>query len=1028
MARPPSMDTFDVYFQRADLDRDGRISGHEAVAFFQGSNLPNHVLAQIWMHADQNRIGFLSRQEFHNALRLVTVAQSGRELTPDIVKAALFGPAAAKIPPPQINPVPGSVPVNSVQQTVPQPGPTAAHSVGFRQQAPPTAGMTQQFSPSPDIMRPPQAAAGVSSLPMQAPGMGLSGAGSISGSQRPSSNVPSVSPDWLGSRQPNSQIPNRGISPPSMVSEGINLSTQGSILSITPRPPTPSGVTPGVSPKLQDPVKDSRALVLSGDGFGGDVFSATPSQPKQAAPTPTFSGSMPNSSAIVPASVAPQPAAKQSQPDPFASMVNLPTSTSQMQRPSSGVRPNLSATTQSTSGLNMSGVSVGTSTPASSQSQIPWPRMTPQNITKYTNVFVEVDTDRDGKITGEQARNLFLSWRLPREVLKQVWDLSDQDNDSMLSLREFCTALYLMERFREGRPLPVVLPDSVKFDQLLPIPTQAAPAYGGTAWRPSPGFPQPGMSAARPPVAPTNATRPPVPVQLSHQPDVRPQTMPPKSRMPTLEKQLVNQLSSQEQSSLNSKLQDATDADKKVGELEKEILDSKEKIEFYRTKMQELVLYKSRCDNRLNEITERALADRREVESLAKKYEEKYKQVGDVASKLTIEEATFRDVQERKMELYNAIVKMEQGGSADGLLQVRADRIQSDLEELVKGLNERCKKYGLRVKPAALVELPFGWQPGIQEGAADWDEDWDKFEDEGFVTVKELTVDVPNIAAPAKPKSNLVWNEKVSSDELFDASPTVDGNSEKPSRLVEPVSTVERVPESGSAYAQSEDGSARSPPGTPPGRSSLESPSQDFSPLRFGKDISIDASPRGKDSHSDHGAAESTLSGDKFTDDHSWGPTFDANDDADSIWGFGSKDADFDRSRDNSFFGGSDFGLNPIRTMDSPSAESVYQKKSFFADSVPGTPLFNSSSPPRFSQASEDHSFDNFSRFDSFNMHDSGLFAPRESLARFDSIRSTRDSGAFTSFDDSDPFGSTGPFKSLDNQTPRRTSDNWSAF
>lgn len=24
-----------------------------------------------------------------------------------------------------------------------------------------------------------------------------------------------------------------------------------------------------------------------------------------------------------------------------------------------------------------------------------------------------------------------------------------------------------------------------------------------------------------------------------------------------------------------------------------------------------------------------------------------------------------------------------------------------------------------------------GWQAGIQEGAADWDENWDKFEDEG---------------------------------------------------------------------------------------------------------------------------------------------------------------------------------------------------------------------------------------------------------------------------------------------------------
>lgn len=30
---------------------------------------------------------------------------------------------------------------------------------------------------------------------------------------------------------------------------------------------------------------------------------------------------------------------------------------------------------------------------------------------------------------------------------------------------------------------------------------------------------------------------------------------------------------------------------------------------------------------------------------LAKKYEEKYKQVAEVASKLTIEEASFRDIQ-----------------------------------------------------------------------------------------------------------------------------------------------------------------------------------------------------------------------------------------------------------------------------------------------------------------------------------------------------------------------------------------------
>lgn len=41
------MEKFEEYFQKADADRDGRISGAEAVAFLQGSNLPRQVLAQV---------------------------------------------------------------------------------------------------------------------------------------------------------------------------------------------------------------------------------------------------------------------------------------------------------------------------------------------------------------------------------------------------------------------------------------------------------------------------------------------------------------------------------------------------------------------------------------------------------------------------------------------------------------------------------------------------------------------------------------------------------------------------------------------------------------------------------------------------------------------------------------------------------------------------------------------------------------------------------------------------------------------
>lgn len=39
---------------------------------------------------------------------------------------------------------------------------------------------------------------------------------------------------------------------------------------------------------------------------------------------------------------------------------------------------------------------------------------------------------------------------------------------------------------------------------------------------------------------------------------------------------------------------------------------------------------------------------------------------------------------------------------------MRADGIQSDLEELLKALAERCKKHSVEVKSSALIELPPG--------------------------------------------------------------------------------------------------------------------------------------------------------------------------------------------------------------------------------------------------------------------------------------------------------------------------------
>ncbi|KAG9136980.1 hypothetical protein Leryth_013831 [Lithospermum erythrorhizon] len=892
------MDKFEAYFERADLDRDGRITGAEAVGFFKASNLPQPVLAQIWNYADHNKAGFLGRQEFYNALKLVTVAQRYGELTPDIVKAALHGAASAKIPAPQINiAVLPNLQSNirpaspASQLSSPNPGPPQSSGIHGPQ------GVTPQQN---QFLRPPRPPLPGTSFHGQ---QFVAGRGTSQGSLMAAA-APRPSSDFLGIRSGNtqpgvaSQLADRGI---------IGISgVAGSSPSTTVSKPNDS------TSDNQMTVKDSKALAVTGnlsvsDSIFGDVFSITPSQPKQYSQAPSASSSSNVSSTIVSAS-APRPAVNPGPVNHSQKALTQQPLSNQHQQSHLPVKPNQHALS-----TNTFPVTTGKTSPG--QSQSPWPRMTQADVQKYSKVFFQVDTDRDGKITGDQARHLFLSWRLPREILKQVWDLSDQDNDSMLSLREFCVVSSDGAEVRKDA-LPLVVPSNAILEEtLLPRAGPPTTAIGNDSWRPSGFQHQHASKGSRPPVPPPVAGRPPR-APLLEEPT---QPSPPKPKVPVLEKHLLEQLSKEEQNALNSKFQEASEAEKKVAELEKEIMDAKEKIQFYHAKMQELILYKSRCDNRLNEIIERISGDKQEVEILSKKYEQKYKQSGDVASKLTIEEATFRDIQDKKMELYREIVKLDQDGSADKF-QDNANHIQSDIDELVKSLNERCKSYGLRGKPISLLELPFGWQHGIQEGAADWDESWDKFEDQGFIFDKELTLDVENVIVPSKPKIPLLRDKTASAfDEKSRDSPIDSDITEKLPDYNKGIPDDERTDD------QSDEQRA------------VENPSNGFQVSESKKDASFDGSPRESQSEHNNGA-EPVRSRDKDFDEPGWG-TFDSNFNADADWDvnpIGAKDEDLGVPVGNSFFGSEDWGLNPIKT--GTTRNNAYPKQSLFFDSVPSTP------------------------------------------------------------------------------------------
>ncbi|XP_010539673.1 PREDICTED: epidermal growth factor receptor substrate 15-like 1 [Tarenaya hassleriana] len=1165
-------DLFDAYFRRADLDGDGHISGAEAVAFFQGSNLPKHVLAQVWAYADSKKAGYLGRAEFYNALKLVTVAQSKRELTPEIIKAALYSPASANIPAPKIN-------LAATPSPQPRAGMPVAQATGIASLPSTTAGMrgtqvggnistnNQQVALGQQFGGPPQTTSHAApSQPQQ--NFRSQGVPTV-GTDVPRPVNQSVPSDWLSGRtgnpsvQVNLQVP--------LSQNAYGLTPPNSTTGLQPRPNTTSGAritkprelvvlhnshgssAPPVAhgsgtPSNQSVVKDPKELAgntVASDSLFGDVFSVSASQPNQQSNVATSVAT----GTVVASHGGARPVVRQNSVQPQGSLGQQAVG---VQHQYTGKPGHQFSPSGAASGPLSSPVGTGNSAPSHlSQPHASWPKMMPADVQKYAKVFVQVDTDRDGKITGHQARNLFLSWKLPREILKQIWDLSDQDNDSMLSLREFCIAVYLMERYRESRPLPPVFPSTIiASESMFSAPGQPVASHGNAPWGAARGFQQQQVpGTARPPPVPKG--KPPRPT-LGSQSDGTAEPTQPKRKIPVLEKHLVDQLSKEEQDSLNSKFEEATTVEKKVEELEKELADSKQKIEFFHAKMQELVLYKSRCDNRFNEITERVSADNRELETLAKKYEEKYKQSGNVGSKLTIEEATFRDVQEIKMELYHAIVKFEEGKLEDGVIKERTEHIQSGLEELVKTLNERCKQYGLRGKPTSLVELPFGWQPGIQEDAADWDEDWDKLEEEGYAVVKELTLDVQNVVAPPKEKTPIHKKETtVSPKEGSDASPSNDDDS-KAEKILKDAAEKE---------SSTELSDAKTPESGDRDKNGFHNESAITKGIK-----ADDSSPHSKYTKSDHDDRDSPAS--------STGKAIEGYYDADSVSSFKINNG---KEKDIGFgFGFDDFSIKPIKTgsvnsgnlfpgkisvfadsVPSTPADSGHTfagkpsvfadsipstpanastsfmgKKSFFDDSVPSTPasyagnvfpekkssffdesvpstpaysmsdfggklfasetprsdnLFPGRSPFMFDSvpstpahnSSADYSFDSFSRFDSFNdatslsrtdsmrstsepdpfavsrfdsfnyqrydsfnsqsfesssnAHESGGFSrsPQAKLVRFDSIQSTTDSDFRHGFgfDDTDLFGSSGPFKSTataTGETPR-SSDHWNA-
>jgi Ca2+-binding EF-hand superfamily protein len=93
---------FAQLYALADQDKDGKLNGNEAAAFLRTSGISVADLAKIWDLSDQNRFGYLTPREFTIALKLIALAQSGREISLQNIPTVTNLPKFNNIPLPVI--------------------------------------------------------------------------------------------------------------------------------------------------------------------------------------------------------------------------------------------------------------------------------------------------------------------------------------------------------------------------------------------------------------------------------------------------------------------------------------------------------------------------------------------------------------------------------------------------------------------------------------------------------------------------------------------------------------------------------------------------------------------------------------------------------------------------------------------------------------------------------------------------------------------------------------------------------------
>ncbi|XP_036409946.1 epidermal growth factor receptor substrate 15-like 1 [Megalops cyprinoides] len=364
---------YESYYRQVDPGNTGRVGPTEAALFLKKSGLPDVTLGKIWDLADPDGKGFLDKQGFYVALRLVACAQSGNDVS-----------------------------ISSLNLTIPPPK--------FKDTSSPLLTSTSSSSDSHWAVRSEEKGKFDGIFESLTPVNGL-----LSGDKVKPVLINSKLPlDILGRVWDLSDIDKDGHLDRDEFAVAMHL-----VYRALEKEPVPTTLPPSLIP---------------------------PSKRKKTA------GTLPGSVPVLPASP----------PPPKDSLRSTPSHGSM-------------------NSLNSAGSLSPKQSLKSAQPLVAW--VVPvADRGRYDEIFLKMDTDMDGLVSGGEVKEIFMHSGLPQTVLAHIWTLADTRQMGKLTREQFSLAMHLIQqKVSKGLDPPQTLtPDMLPpSERGTPVPDSASSVGSG---------------------------------------------------------------------------------------------------------------------------------------------------------------------------------------------------------------------------------------------------------------------------------------------------------------------------------------------------------------------------------------------------------------------------------------------------------------------------------------------------------------------------------------------------------------------